>query len=198
MLPHLIPLSGCRHESTEYMRTSRHISRRVVTDWPSLTVARMLLAILVTLLPLAAPAPLPATAPALGKIQQSVRDHLVSNPTDDTTFLLGTICTLESAVYAFSEEWIDRCYDCWPEDKTTAEGINATKECISEFLPNVEYSCGGAIEDVDDTNVNTGAGEAVFNCFLEFIEERDADSSVRNDVRKYLDENLVEHVGTVS
>ena len=67
-----------------------------------------------------------------GVIQREVRRYLMENPTEDETFVVGAVCTIESAP-SFSDEKIEECAMCWPLDVTTEDGIEKNKRMYHQI-----------------------------------------------------------------
>ena len=117
-------------------------------------------------------------AGALGPIQQEVLQYLLDNPTEDETFMIGTLCTLEAAP-EYDEEQIDACSRCAPDDKESEEGIQETNACIDKYMPNVKaFGCDA---------------ESEWDCFYQFIQDKDPTGEAQSEVRKYLAANPHEY-----
>merc|ERR1711892_1440834 len=125
---------------------------------------------------------------SLGAIQKEVRKYLIEHPLEDTTFIIGSVCTLESAP-SYSEEEVEECSMCWPADMTSEDGIAKTKECIATYLPNIGEACQSEIDAVDIDTAEEGAGNMVMECFMKFVKENDPEGGIQDGVRKYLDDN---------
>jgi len=128
--------------------------------------------------------PLQSSQANLGVVQREVRKYLVENQAEDITFILGTVCTIESAP-TYSDNKIEACSACW--DNT--DDVTKTEQCMDTYMSRSKKACESEIDQLKLNIEDETAGKNLLQCFLNFVRKNDPQKYIQNEVRKWLDDN---------
>ena len=130
------------------------------------------------------------------EVQNGVTEYIeeengADNSEDETEYILGTSCTLESRSEdgTYNEDYIEECGACWEGvgDALSEDGLPKAKACMAEYLPNILASCQDLITELTPRDYQKG--EEVFACFDSYVMVNDVDREVQEGVAKYLEES---------